>query len=66
MQNVDLPILRVETDFVKCKTYQKLNHFSQAIQELIKTAFFFLLWETYIYDVHKKKINFVTPLIRKI
>ena len=28
MQKVDLPILKVETDFVKCKFCQKLNQFS--------------------------------------
>ena len=54
MQKVDLPILKVETDFVKCKFCQKLNQFSQVIQELIKTALFLLHWESYIYDVHKK------------
>ena len=54
MQKIDLAILRVETDFVKCKFCQKLNQFSQEIQELIKTALFLLHWVLYIYDVHKK------------
>ena len=54
MQKIDLAILRVETDFVKCKFCQKLNQFSQEIQELIKTALFLLHWVSYIYDVHKK------------
>ena len=54
MQKVVLPIVRVETDFVKCKFCQKLNQFSQVIQELIKAALFLLHWESYIYDVHKK------------
>ena len=46
MQKVVLPIVRVETDFVKCKFCQKLNQFSQVIQELIKTALFLLYWES--------------------
>ena len=54
MQKVDLPILRIEIDFAKCKICQKLNQFSQVIQERIKTALFLLHWESYIYDVHKK------------
>ena len=56
MQKVDLPILRVETDFVKCKFCQKLNQFSQVIQELIKTALFLFHWESYIYDCCKKRL----------
>ena len=54
IQKVDLPILRVETDFVKCKICQKLNQVSPVIQELISTALFLLHWESFIYDVHKK------------
>ena len=54
MQKIDLPILIIKTDFVMCKICQKLNQFSQVIQELIKTSFFLLHWGSYIYDVHKK------------